>query len=205
MRPLLLILLIGLAPVRPARAGEIRIQHLLAGVRAFRAAQFEAALAEFTLVQQRGGAPDLPVYLGPTLYKLNRCDEARLVLAALRRSGRSDAVSDYYLAMSYYRIGLLQLAREVFAHLDVQDAGPKLAAGATRFIAEIDHAAAKGAEVDRWLATAEALERDDAARALDAAEEAFLRAERGSARDSELQRCSSALPARPATEWCARR
>jgi Flp pilus assembly protein TadD len=51
--------------------------HLLAGARAFRAQQYEAALSELLEVERAGAAPDLALYLGPTLYKLGRFDEAR--------------------------------------------------------------------------------------------------------------------------------
>jgi hypothetical protein len=161
-----------------AFADEAANQHLLAGVRAFRASQFELALSE---LQQAGGATDLSLYLGPTLYKLGRLDEARLVLAALHRSGRSDAVADYYLGMTWYRLGLLQLARSLFARIDARDAGPKLADGAARFVAEIDRHPTLGVGLDQLLAAAEALAPSDPRRALDAAEEAFLRAPRGGA------------------------
>jgi tetratricopeptide (TPR) repeat protein len=162
----------GIANAHPSPATE----HLLAGVREFRAGRFEAALREFRQVEHSDGATDLALYLGPTLYKLDRLEEARAVLAAYHRTGARDPVADYYLGLSYYRLGLLRLAREIFLALDVREAGPKLAEGAHRFADEIDRHALDGVDVVSLLAAAERLGGVDPERALDAAEEAFLRA-----------------------------
>ncbi len=147
--------------------------HLLAGARAFRAQQYAAALEEFRIVERAGGTPDLALYLGPTLYKLGRIDEARLVLARAHRAGGADAVSEYYLGLCWYRLGLVRLARQLFAALDPREAGPKLAEGAARFVAAID---ARPVAAAPLVAAAEALAARDPLAALDAAEEAWLRA-----------------------------
>lgn len=167
-----LALVTAILAVAPAQAQSVD-PHLLAGARAFRAQQYEAALSEFRLVQRAGGA-DLALYLGPTLYKLGRFDEARSVLARSYRSGDIDPVAHYYLGLCWYRLGLLRLARTVFVALDAAAVGPKLAAGAARFVAEID--ARPAAPAAPMISAADALATGDPAVALDAAEEAFLRA-----------------------------
>ncbi len=154
-------------------------EHLLAGARAFRAQRYDVALAEFRLVERAGGAPDLAIYLGPTLYKMGRLDEARQVLGRAHRSGSIDAVAEYYLGLSWYRLGLVRLARSVFASIDARDAGPKLAEGAAHFVADIDARAAATATTP-LLDVADMLERSQPMAALDQAEEAFLRARVGS-------------------------
>jgi tetratricopeptide (TPR) repeat protein len=178
MRARLVVVALVLAGVA-ARADGVD-GHLLAGARAFRAQQYETALGEFQKVEKTGGAPDLALYLGPTLYKLGRVDEARQVLARMHRHGPVDAVADYYLGLCWHRLGLLRLARTVFAAVDAGDAGPKLAAGAARFVADIDAHVAATASSAPWLAAAETLERAQPLVALDDAEEAFLRAPVGS-------------------------
>src|SRR5260370_14096507 len=146
-------LLVSTAPVRAD--GPNANAHLLAGVRAFRAQSYELALAEFHQVEQAGGTPDLALYLGPTLYKLGRFDDARLVLARAHRAGSIDSVAEYYLGLTYYRLGLWRLARVVFATLDRNQAGPKLAEGAARFVAEIDRRPSATADAAPPLTAAE--------------------------------------------------
>jgi tetratricopeptide (TPR) repeat protein len=165
-----------------AFADEGMNEHLLAGVRAFRSERYEAALVEFQKVQQSEATADLALYLGPTFYKLGRFDDARRVLSALHRAGAADSVADYYLALSYYRLGFLRLARAFFLRMDTRDAGPKVAEGATRFIAEIDRHPTDGVQVSQLLGFAETLERSGSASgALEAAEEAYLRSGASSA------------------------
>jgi tetratricopeptide (TPR) repeat protein len=153
--------------------------HLLAGARAFRAQQYTTALEEFRIVERAGGTADLALYLGPTLYKLGRIDEARLVLARAHRAGTADAVSNYYLGLCWYRLGLVRVARQLFVTLDPREAGPKLADGAARFVAEID--ARPMAAAAPLVVTSEALATRNPIAALDAAEEAWLRAPAASA------------------------
>jgi tetratricopeptide (TPR) repeat protein len=155
-------------------------EHLLAGARAFRAQRYDVALTEFRLVERGGGAADLAIYLGPTLYKLGRLDEARQVLARAHRSGSVDAVAEYYLGLAWYRLGLVRLARSVFVSIDARDAGPKLAEGAAHFVADIDAHAAAAMATTPLLDVADTLERSEPISALDQAEEAFLRARVGS-------------------------
>jgi tetratricopeptide (TPR) repeat protein len=170
------LLLLGAAAVRAQGVDA----HLLAGARAFRAQQYDTALAEFRKVEQASGAPDLPLYLGPTLYKLGRYDEARQVLGRAHRNGSADAVAEYYLGLSWYRLGLVRLARGVFFALDAREAGPKLAEGAARFVADIDARAGAATATLPLLSAAETLEHSLPLVALDDAEEAFLRAAAGS-------------------------
>jgi tetratricopeptide (TPR) repeat protein len=177
LRSFVLLSLLLTGTVGPASANPSSVtEHLLAGVRAFRAGRFDSALVEFRQVEQLGGASDLALYLGPTLYKLDRLQEARAVLAAYHRTGARDPVADYYLGLSYYRFGFLRLARETFLALDAHEAGPQLAEGARRFVAEIDRYATRGVDVSPLLTAAERLSNIEPSFALDVAEEAFLRA-----------------------------
>lgn len=166
---------VRVAGADPATVGDAGA-HLLAGVRAFRADRHEEALREFRLVEQAGGSEDLALYLGPTLYKLERFEEARAVLARAHRAGVRDAVADYYLGLSYQRLGLGRLARAIFSSLDVDSAGPRLAAGAARFVAAIDGERARGTVADLLAAA----ERGPADLAFDQAAEAWLRSASGS-------------------------
>jgi hypothetical protein len=171
--------LLAALPAHPDEGGPPgAAEHLLAGVRAFRADRYEEALAEFRLVQQMGTRMDLALYLGPTLYHLGRYTEARSVLAREHRSGRRDAVAEYYLALSYHQLGYLRLARGIFSAIDRREAGPRLAEGASRFVAAVDAQPTFGVDVGRYLAVAATagVPVDDA---LDAAAEAFLRAPPG--------------------------
>ncbi|MSP61563.1 MAG: hypothetical protein EXR72_14735 [Myxococcales bacterium] len=180
MRPTpIALLLLLVATASGERASDPREAHLFAGVRAFRADRFAEALDQFREVERAGGARQLGLYLGPTLFKLERYPEARAVLAARQRAGPPDGVADYYLALTYHRLGLSRLARLVFASIHGAEAGPRLAEGAARFIAAID---ARPPTVDAavYLAAAEALETSRPDEAFDNAREALLRAAAGS-------------------------
>lgn len=173
-------ILVALSCAALADTGAETTARLLEGVRAFRSDRYEEALSRFREVERDGGASDLALYLGPTLFKLGRYREAEVILARQHRAGPRDAVAEYYLGLTYHRLGLLRLARAVFATIDVRDAGPKLAEGAARFIAAIDARQLPTAELARLLDEADTADPARANEALDAAEEALLRATPGS-------------------------
>lgn len=112
-------------------------RHLLAGVRAFKAQHYEEALVELKIVARATDAPDdLAFYLGPTLYKLGRYQDALDVFLGSKAS--RDTLTDFYLAQTYYRLALYRSARGVFADLRTRGLGPALDAAAAEYVAEID-------------------------------------------------------------------
>lgn len=120
---------------------------LLDGVRAFRAERYEEALAIFHRVEARQPSGDIDFYLGMTQHKLERHLEALVTLRAARRRGMREPVADYYQAVSCYRLGMFERARQGFATLATQrrsdDApilGPRLQQGAQRFAQATDSA-----------------------------------------------------------------
>lgn len=128
---------------------ESQVQALLLdGVRAFRAEQFESALQIFYRVERLGPRADLGMYRGMALHKLGRHAEALTEFRAARRAGISESVADYYDAVSCYRLGLHQRARDGFAalldpptHKGSPPLGPRLREGAARFVAALDRIA----------------------------------------------------------------
>jgi tetratricopeptide (TPR) repeat protein len=118
-------------------AAEPTPARLLDGVRAFQARDYVAALADFEAVARRPDAPpDLAFYLGPTLYKLGRYQDALAVFLAAR--GPGDALDGFYLGQTYYQLGLYRKARTTFAALRKGGLGPRLAAAAETYVALID-------------------------------------------------------------------
>jgi tetratricopeptide (TPR) repeat protein len=140
------------APGRPTSA------RLLEGVRAFQAADYARALEEFTAVQQaRDAPPDVAFYLGPTLYKLGRYEDALEVLAPSRGS---DGLADFYLGQTYYQLRLYRQARGVFAALRGRGLGPRLGAAADAYVTLVDQlfaAAPVEPAVDAYLERGRAL------------------------------------------------
>jgi tetratricopeptide (TPR) repeat protein len=146
-------------------AGELRAddgataRHLLLGVRAFKAERYAEALVELRLVARAPDAPaDLAFYLGPTLYKLQRYDEALAVFAGSRAD--RDALTDFYLGQTCYQLRLFRKARAVFAELRARGLGPALHDAAGRYVATVDAAYQTPptvASIDYYLA--EGLER----------------------------------------------
>jgi tetratricopeptide (TPR) repeat protein len=180
LRTVILALGLLLATAGTARADVTA--ELLRGARAFRAGRYVEALEHFQSAERAGPVADLALYMGPTFYKLGRFEEALAMLSRMRRTGTRDAVAEYYLGLCRERLGLLVLARQVFAELDREAAGPRLAEGATRFLADIERrtAAATGGAA-ALLARAEALASGRPNAALDFAEEALLRSPAGAA------------------------
>jgi tetratricopeptide (TPR) repeat protein len=130
------ILLVGLAWSTLAAAAPTP-SRLLEGVRAFQARDYTAALADFEAVAQEPGAPpDLAFYLGPTLYKLGRYQDALAVFLAAPMRG--DALANFYLGQTYYQLGLYRKARLTFMTLRARGLGPRLAAAAETYVALID-------------------------------------------------------------------
>lgn len=162
MRRLAAILILGLVLVTEARAradAAATSRHLLTGVHAFRDGRYDEALVELRLVQASPDAPaDLAFYLGPTLYKLGRYQEALAVFVAAPAA--RDALTDFYLGQTYYRLRLYRKARAVFDGLRARGLGPVLGAAAERYVATIDALYARppaAAVVDAYLAEAHAL------------------------------------------------
>ena len=131
-------MLIALAVSGEVRADDSGVaRHLLQGVRAFKAERYEEALVELRLVARAPNAPaDLAYYLGPTLYKLQRYDEALAVFVASRTA--PDALTDFYLGQTYYQLRLFRKARSVFAELRARGLGPALHEAAGRYISLVD-------------------------------------------------------------------
>jgi tetratricopeptide (TPR) repeat protein len=150
-------------PAQPAQlpSSTAAQELLLDGVRAFRGERYEEALALFQRVAERGRSGDIGFYLGMTQHKLGRHLEALLALRAARRHGLREPVADYYQAVSCYRLGMLERARQMFAALSAPPEkpdpatgsapilGPRLREGAQRFAQALDKAREAG---DRRLA-----------------------------------------------------
>ena len=124
---------------------------LLSGVRAFRAERYAEALDIFRRVETQQQPKDIGFYLGMVLHKLGRHVEALTAFRAAQRSGLREPVADYYHAVSCYRLGMLQRARQGFAILVAPAGpteqqpvlGPRLQLGAQRFLQAIEQAAAE--------------------------------------------------------------
>jgi tetratricopeptide (TPR) repeat protein len=123
---------------------------LLDGVRAFRGERYEEALNIFQRVEAADPSSDIGFYLGMTQHKLGRHLEALSALRAARRRGLREPVADYYQAVSCYRLGMFERARQSFAALsasfrgnaDAPVLGPRLQQGAQRFIQALEAARA---------------------------------------------------------------
>lgn len=175
----LLAALLCIVPARssaqPAESAEARIQaQLLDGVRAFRAEQYESALEIFRRVEGAATRPDIGFYLGMVLHKLGRHAEALSEFRAAHRVGLREPVADYYRAVSCYRMGLYERARGGFRALlqpptsesGSPQLGPRLLAGAERFLATLDRAtphAVDGSPADPGQRFEIALQKADAA------------------------------------------
>lgn len=162
------------AQAQPAGSAEVRLQaQLLDGVRAFRAEQYESALEIFRRVEGAAARPDIGFYLGMALHKLGRHAEALSEFRAAHRAGLREPVADYYRAVSCYRMGLFERARGGFRALlqptaaePAPQLGPRLLAGAERFLAALDRAttpAADGAAAEPAQRFENALQKADTA------------------------------------------
>ena len=134
----LCVALIALAVSGELRAdGAGTARHLLQGVRAFKAERYDEALVELRMVARAPDAPaNLAYYLGPTLYKLQRYDEALRVFVG--SSAARDALTDFYLGQTCYQLRLFRKARTVFGELRASDLGPALREAAGRYLAIVD-------------------------------------------------------------------
>ncbi|MBV8756001.1 MAG: hypothetical protein JO257_01920 [Deltaproteobacteria bacterium] len=147
MRALCVAVLIGLCATAygqggAAPASSTTPRHLLAGVKAFKAQHYEEALVELRIVARAADAPDdLAFYLGPTLYKLGRYQDALGVFLGSKAS--RDTLTEFYLAQTYYRLALYRSARAVFVDLRTRGLGPALDAAAGEYVAEIDRGYAR--------------------------------------------------------------
>ncbi len=165
-----LVSLLSLLFLRPVLAGEDALQReLLSGVRQFRAERYDEALATFRHLRTTRHVREIDFYLGLTLHKLERHEEALLAFRAARAAGLTEPLTDYYEAVSCYRLGMVLRARQRFAALLVEspaDAasrrppplGPRLREGAQRFLQAIDEAPSPtAAQAETVLLRAEAL------------------------------------------------
>jgi tetratricopeptide (TPR) repeat protein len=116
------------------------------GVEAFRAGDYPRALVDLAVAARAPGIdPAVHLYLGYTLFKLDRFEEAT---ARVRQALAADPSLDgplprFYLGLSLYRRRLYLTAREDLQRVvDVSGAG-RLAAQARQFIDAIDAAAAR--------------------------------------------------------------
>src|SRR5262249_40545254 len=75
-------------------------------------------------------------YLGPTLYKLGRYEDALAVFLA--GVPTTDALARFYLAQTYYQLRLYLKARATFVALRDHGLGPKLGAAADTYVTLID-------------------------------------------------------------------
>jgi tetratricopeptide (TPR) repeat protein len=145
------------SPVLAQEPGDAQMQSLLLdGVRAFRAEQYDSALAIFRRVEQQSARPDIGMYLGMALHKLGRHAEALSAFRVARRGGLAESVADYYDAVSCYRLGMYERARVGFAALLAEPEqkgspplGPRLREGAERFLATIERSAPRQADPAR--------------------------------------------------------
>ena len=139
-----------------AQADDATQRHLLAGVRAFKAHDYELALVELRVVQRSPDAPaDLAFYLGPTLVKLGRDREAIDVFVTSKAP--SDALSDFFLGEAYYHARLYRKARALFADLRTRGLGPALDEAAERYVTAVDVAysiASGDAVIDAYVSLA---------------------------------------------------
>jgi tetratricopeptide (TPR) repeat protein len=131
---------------------------LMAGVRAFQGGDYERALAQFRAVARAADAPaDLAFYLGPTLYKLARYEEALEVFADA--PAPLDPLTELYLAQTRYQLHLYRGARASFQAARAHGLGPRLDGLTGAYLATIDalYAHLPGREVAaRYLETGHA-------------------------------------------------
>src|SRR6516225_9338445 len=120
-------------------------EHLLAGARFFKEGRFAEALVEFR-VAQKAGSEDALWYVGATLQKLGRCEEALEAFAAADPTSH-DALLDYYRALACYDARLYLCADKLLA--SVRDrSGPRIAALVQEVRAKIAVALSGGPSTD---------------------------------------------------------
>lgn len=133
-------LLIGLTVfIAPAIAlGDDPARHLLSGAEAFQRGAFSEALVEFRVAEQRLGPGEATWYLGASLVKLERHDEAVVAFDRAREKAPSfrDPVLDYYHALAMYGAHLYLAADALLAEIGDR-AGPKIGDQAARIRIEI--------------------------------------------------------------------
>ncbi|BDG10045.1 hypothetical protein [Anaeromyxobacter paludicola] len=109
-------------------------EHLLAGARLFRDGRFPEALVEFR-VSQKLGAPEAAPYVGASLVKLNRPEEAVEAFGGAE-GGSRDALLDYYLALACYESRLYLAADRILAGIGGRS-GPRIAEQAAKLRSSI--------------------------------------------------------------------
>jgi tetratricopeptide (TPR) repeat protein len=129
--------LTGLAPLACAlvlSSGGGGQEQLVSGARHFREGRYEEALVEFR-VAAKLGARDAPAYVGASLVKLERFEDAIEAFGGRDGAG-SDALLDYYRALACYGARLYACAAEILAGVG-ERSGPKLAEQAAKLRADI--------------------------------------------------------------------
>ncbi len=118
-----------LVAAMPARAQAPLDVHLLRGAEHFRAGRYPAALVEFQVARRRGGGDEAARYVGATLVKLQRFDEAFEVFQGAASPG--DDLMTWYAAMACHGARLYACAERLLGPL-AAGAGPAIAAQAER-------------------------------------------------------------------------
>lgn len=128
----------GLAPLACAlvlSSGGGGQEQLVSGAHHFREGRYEEALVEFR-VAAKLGARDAPAYVGASLVKLERFEDAIEAFGGRDGAG-SDALLDYYRALACYGARLYACAAEILAGVGKERSGPKLAEQAAKLHADI--------------------------------------------------------------------
>lgn len=111
----------------PAVAAATAQDAFRAGVTAYRAGRYEAALKHFETAERRGMRhPNLELNLGLTHYRLGRYDEAQTRLERLRRDLRYTAIADYHLGLIAAQTGRREDAAEYFEAAQFETANPRV-------------------------------------------------------------------------------
>lgn len=119
-----LALLAASAALAQATAGGER---LLAGAQLFRAGRFNEAAVEFRVAEALGAGTEAAWYLGVSLARAGRDEEALEVFARAARSAPdlADPLIAYYRALSAHQLRLYSAADELLARAEPH-AGPRL-------------------------------------------------------------------------------
>lgn len=134
---LLLVLTVLLSS--PGSGEKSAAEHLAAGARAFREARYGEALVEFRVAEALGSA-DAEAYVGASLVKLGRAEEA--VDAFSGSAEGRDPLLDYYHAIACYEARLYQCADRLLANVGARS-GPRIAEQASKTRAAISAELAK--------------------------------------------------------------
>lgn len=120
-----------------AQADQSADEHMLAGARAFQAAQFAAALVEFRVAERLGDAGAI-WYVAASLSKMGRPEDAVVEFERAQSAApdERDDLLDYYHALACYDARLYFCADRLLAQVGDQ-AGPRIAAQARKVRADV--------------------------------------------------------------------